>query len=59
MKPGFDFAVLPHAFHLLLNSPSEFFRPLMAKAFVGGATVKEVMDQGTAKWNEYKSLLGQ
>ena len=38
---------------------SEFFRPLMAKAFVGGATVKEVMDQGAAKWNEYKSLLGQ
>jgi hypothetical protein len=38
---------------------SEFFRPLMAKAFVGGATVKEVMDQGAAKWNEYKKLLGQ
>jgi multiple sugar transport system substrate-binding protein len=38
---------------------SEFFRPLMAKAFVGGATVKEVMDQGAAKWNEYKELLGQ
>ncbi len=38
---------------------SEFFRPLMAKAFVGGATVKEVMDQGAAKWNEYKTLLGQ
>jgi multiple sugar transport system substrate-binding protein len=36
---------------------SEFFRPLMAKAFVGGATVKEVMDQGAAKWNEYKELL--
>jgi multiple sugar transport system substrate-binding protein len=38
---------------------SEFFRPLMAKAFVGGASVKEVMDQGAAKWNEYKELLGQ
>ena len=38
---------------------SEFFRPLMAKAFVGGATVKEVMDQGAAKWSEYKKLLGQ
>jgi len=37
---------------------SEFFRPLMAKAFVGGASVKEVMDQGAAKWNEYKELLG-
>jgi multiple sugar transport system substrate-binding protein len=38
---------------------SEFFRPLMAKAFVGGATVKEVMDQGAAKWIEYKKLIGQ
>jgi multiple sugar transport system substrate-binding protein len=38
---------------------SEFFRPLMAKAFVGGATVKEVMDQGAAKWKEYKDLLGE
>jgi multiple sugar transport system substrate-binding protein len=38
---------------------SEFFRPLMAKAFIGGATVKEVMDEGAAKWNEYKELLGQ
>jgi multiple sugar transport system substrate-binding protein len=40
---------------------SEFFRPLMAKAFVGGAgaSVKEVMDQGAAKWNEYKELLGE
>ena len=38
---------------------SEFFRPLMAKAFVGGATVKEVMDQGALKWNEYKKLLGK
>ena len=36
---------------------SEFFRPLMAKAFVGGASVKEVMDQGAAKWNEYRQLL--
>ena len=38
---------------------SEFFRPLMAKAFVGGATVKEVMDEGAAKWKEYQELLGQ
>ena len=38
---------------------SEFFRPLMAKALVGGGTVKEAMDQGAAKWNEYKKLLGQ
>jgi len=38
---------------------SEFFRPLMAKAFVGGASVKEVMDQGAAKWNEYKELLAE
>ena len=38
---------------------SEFYRPLMAKAFVGDASVKEVMDQGAAKWNEYKKLLGR
>jgi multiple sugar transport system substrate-binding protein len=38
---------------------SEFFRPLMTKAFVAGATVKEVMDQGAAKWNEYKELLAE
>ncbi len=38
---------------------SEFFRPLMAKAFVAGASVQEVMEQGAAKWNEYKELLGQ
>ena len=38
---------------------SEFFRPLMAKAFVGDASVKEVMDQGAAKWSEYKKLLGK
>ncbi len=38
---------------------SEFFRPLLAKAMVGDSSVKDVMDQGAAKWNEYKELLGQ
>ncbi len=36
---------------------SEFFRPLMAKGINGDASVAEVMDQGAAKWNEYKQLL--
>jgi multiple sugar transport system substrate-binding protein len=36
---------------------SEFFRPLMAKAINGDASVAEVMDQGAAKWSEYKQLL--
>jgi multiple sugar transport system substrate-binding protein len=38
---------------------SEFFRPLLAKAMNGDSSVKEVMDQGAAKWNEYKELLGE
>ncbi len=38
---------------------SEFFRPLLAKAMNGDSTVKEVMDQGAQKWNEYKELLGK
>lgn len=37
---------------------SQFFRPLLAKAINGDATVKEVMDQGAAEWNNYKSLMG-
>lgn len=36
---------------------SEFFRPLLAKAINGDASVAEAMEQGAAKWNEYKSLL--
>ena len=36
---------------------SEFFRPLLAKAMNGDASVAEVMDQGAAKWDEYKKLL--
>ncbi|MGQ9616927.1 MAG: extracellular solute-binding protein [Spirochaetota bacterium] len=36
---------------------SEFFRPLMAKAINGDSSVAEAMEQGAAKWNEYKSLL--
>ncbi len=38
---------------------SEFFRPLLAKAMNGDSTVKEVMDEGAKKWNEYKELLGK
>jgi multiple sugar transport system substrate-binding protein len=38
---------------------SEFFRPLLAKAMNGDSTIKEVMDQGAQKWNEYKELLGK
>ncbi len=38
---------------------SEYFRPLLAKAMNGDASVQEVMDQGANKWNEYKSLMGQ
>ncbi len=36
---------------------SEFFRPLMAKAINGDASVAEVMEQGAAKWSDYKQLL--
>lgn len=38
---------------------SQFFRPLLAKAINGDATVKEVMDQGAANWNDYKQLMGR
>jgi multiple sugar transport system substrate-binding protein len=38
---------------------SQFFRPLMSAAINGDSTVKEVMDQGAAKWLEYKKLLGK
>jgi multiple sugar transport system substrate-binding protein len=38
---------------------SEFFRPLEAKAFVGDSSVKQVIDQGAAKWNEFKKLMGK
>ncbi len=34
-----------------------FFRPLIAKAMVGDATVQETMDAGAAKWLEYRKLL--
>jgi hypothetical protein len=36
---------------------SEFFRPLLAKGINGDASVAEVMEQGAAKWTEYKKLL--
>jgi multiple sugar transport system substrate-binding protein len=38
---------------------SQFFRPLVAKAINGDATVQEVMDQGATEWNNYKKLMGQ
>ena len=38
---------------------SQFFRPLLAKAINGDASVKEVMDQGAANWNDYKELMGR
>jgi len=38
---------------------SEYFRPLMAKAMTGDSSVKDVMEQGAKKWNEYKKLLGK
>jgi hypothetical protein len=31
----------------------------MAKAINGDSSVKDVMDQGALKWNEYKELLGK
>lgn len=34
-----------------------FFRPLLAKAMVGDITVQEAMEQGAAKWNEYRGLM--
>ncbi len=38
---------------------SQFFRPLLAGAINGDMTVKEAMDQGAAKWLEYKKLMGK
>lgn len=34
-----------------------YFRPLLAKAIVGDATVSEVMEDGAAKWLEYRQLI--
>lgn len=36
---------------------SAFFRPLLAKAMVGEASVAEVMEAGAAKWQQYRQLL--
>ncbi len=36
---------------------SAFFRPLLAKAMVGDASVEEVMEAGAKKWLEYRKLL--
>ena len=38
---------------------SGFFRPLLAKAINGDSSVKDAMEQGAKKWNEYKELLGR
>jgi hypothetical protein len=36
---------------------SGFFRPLMAKAMVGEASVAEVMDAGAKRWLELRKLV--
>ncbi|MHA1549211.1 MAG: ABC transporter substrate-binding protein [Alphaproteobacteria bacterium] len=36
-----------------------YFRPLLAKAMVGEATVDEVMKAGAARWNEFHDKMGQ
>ncbi|MGH6884719.1 MAG: ABC transporter substrate-binding protein [Geminicoccales bacterium] len=36
---------------------SAYFRPLLAQAMVGEASVEEVMEAGAAKWIEYRTLL--
>ena len=36
---------------------SAYFRPLLAQAMVGEASVEEVMEAGAAKWVEYRTLL--
>jgi ABC-type glycerol-3-phosphate transport system substrate-binding protein len=38
---------------------SAYFRPLLAKAMVGEATVDETMKAGAAKWNEYKERMSK
>jgi multiple sugar transport system substrate-binding protein len=38
---------------------SAYFRPLLAKAMVGQASVDETMKAGADKWNEYRSAMGQ
>jgi multiple sugar transport system substrate-binding protein len=34
-----------------------YFRPLLAQAMVGEATVADVMNEGAAKWNEYRDRM--
>ena len=36
---------------------SGFFRPLLAQAFVGEASVAEVMDAGAERWLELRKLV--
>jgi multiple sugar transport system substrate-binding protein len=38
---------------------SAYFRPLLAKAMVGEATVEETMKAGAAKWNEYREKMAK
>ena len=38
---------------------SAYFRPLLAKAMVGQASVDETMKAGAAKWEEYRAAMGQ
>jgi len=36
-----------------------YFRPLLAQAMVGEASVADVMNEGAAKWNEYRDRMTQ
>ena len=36
-----------------------YFRPLLAQAMVGEASVDEVMKAGAERWNEYREKMGQ
>ena len=36
-----------------------YFRPLLAQAIVGEATVDEIMKDGAAKWNEYRDKMAK
>jgi len=38
---------------------SAYFRPLLAKAMVGQASVDKTMKAGAAKWEEYRAAMGQ
>ena len=38
---------------------SAYFRPLLAKAMVGEASVDEVMKAGATKWNEFRDKMAK